>query len=286
MVPAEIIMTDEKNSSDFERRGVEGLTEVLRLQAEALSRISERMAGKHEPQADSPTGMHSHHPHLEPPRDASHLPVLAGDPALGEDSLPVLNSFKKFLDQERRHTRKRMLWALAAFTVVFAVVLTAIVLTGNDRVRELKTGLSQAGTLVEQTRRDANDKMKRIEEQTALAATQNVSQMRKDITRNILWAHSVISSNMSAELTGRDGEMDRMKEKLSELEIANAMLARRVSELDQRLKTLEQPLGGIPMDEAGLSDLTPGSLTNAQPIPLMINSARFGRSFQLRMPQK
>ena len=45
MVPWKKTMTNEKNNPDQDARGVEGLTEVLRLQAEALSRISERMSG-------------------------------------------------------------------------------------------------------------------------------------------------------------------------------------------------------------------------------------------------
>lgn len=280
MVPVEIIMTDEKHNPETEHHGVEGLTEVLRLQAEALSRISERMS----------QGQHSVPPpeHHEPKGDPAHLPVLARDPSLTEESLPVLNSFKKFLDEERQRGRKRMLWGLLGFTVVFSSVLAVIVWMNSERARELKNDIVQTKALSEQTRLASDAELKRLAEQTSQAATQNVSQLRKDITRNILWAHSMIASNMNSELTGRDGELERLKEKLSEVEIENAMLARQVAELGDRLKVLEEARDGRDLAAAdGQPRDAVSAGGQARPAaPMTINSAKFNRSFQLRMPQE
>ncbi len=282
MVPAEIIMTENKQNPDLDR-GMDGLTEVLRLQAEALSRISERMAGH--PGAAEAAGSAAVPPVADPPRGGVHLPVLAGDPTLGEDSLPVLNSFKRFLDEERRRTRKKMIWGLAVFGVVLAVTLTVIVRAGNDRVRELKNDISLAGDQLRKSRVESEEKIKKVEAVATQVAGQTAAQMRKDITRNILWAHSVISSNMTSELSGRDGDMERLKDRVVELEAENAMLSRQLGDLDQRLKIMEATIEVLPFDGAG-SSRTPGVVPGGTPsVPLLINSPKYGRPFQLRMPQ-
>ena len=290
MVPVEIIMTDNKQAGDSDHRGVDGLTEVLRLQAEALSRISERMAGMHGNQTE-PTPV-STPPPVKPGagRASESLPVLARDPVLSEESLPVLNSFKNFLDQERRRGRKRMLWVLFGFTVAFSIVLAIIVWMNLERSRELKADIIQTGARTERVRADADAELKRLSEKAAATATQNVSQMRKDITRNILWAHSVISSNVSSELSGRDSEMERLKDKIATIEVENAMLSRQVTEFGKRLSALEDDARLNNMErENQFQDVV--AATNkrsvaAKETPVTINSAKYGRSFQLRMPQE
>lgn len=287
-------MTDDKNNPGSEQRGVDGLTEVLRLQAEALSRISERMAGSQ----GFPGALPPAEPHrpIEPPRDPGHLPVLAVDPALNEESLPVLNSFKKFLDQERQRARKRMLWVLLGFTLVFSGVLAVIVWMNSERARSLKDDIGRTQAQAERSRQEASQELHRLSEKSTMLATQNVATMRRDLTRNILWAHSVISSNLSSELSDRDSTVERLKEKVSSLEIENAMLSRQMGELDLRLKTLEDNVKEG-AEQAALEarirqQESTATVTNkAQPAPgkttpVLINSAKFGRSFQLRMPQE
>jgi len=289
VVQVEIIMTDNKRSEDSENRGMDGLTEVLRLQAEALSRISERMAGMRGSQPESA-------PIPPPPpvyqglgRESGSLPVLARDPVLSDDSLPVLNTFKNFLEQERRHARKRLLWVLLSFTMIFSGVLSVIVWLNGERSREIKSEIVQTNARAERSRLDSEAELKRLGENMSNTATQNVSQMRKDITRNILWAHSVLASNVSSELSGRDSETERLKEKISSIEIENAMLARQIEELGKRLNALEShDLGGMNRDVLDLEMLlkTNRTATLASPTPVIINSAKYGRSFQLRMPQE
>ncbi len=263
---------------------MDGLTEILRLQAEALSRISERMTDSRGDQAEIPSGFST--PAHEPIRDPGHLPVRAGDPALNEESLPVLNSFKKFLDQERQRSRKRMFWILAGFLIGIFGVLGIIVRTNQERAKALEADIFN-------TRFKAGQEIKQLGEKTTLMATQNANQMRKDITRNVLWAHSVISSNLNVELSGRDSDIDRLKDKLSSLEIENAMVARKVMELEQRLAELEgireKAEIGILENQIRNQDAitaTNRAVSGAKTTPVMINSAKFGRSFQLRIPQE
>lgn len=290
MVPAEIIMTTEKSGMGSESRGMDGLTEVLRLQAEALSRISERMADSRGVHGDASQGLPSS-PH-EQVRDPAHLPVRAGDPALTEESLPVLNSFKKFLDQERRRSRQRMLWVLFGFSAVIAGVLVIIVRLNHDRATALEADIVQAKAKAEQVRSEAGQEIRQMGEKASLMAAQNANQMRKDITRNILWAHSVISSNVNSELSGRDGDLDRLKDKVSSLEIENAMMSRKVMELEQRLGELEEvrEKSEAAMIEGQIREQDAVTASNRpsakETTPVMINSAKFGRSFQLRVPQE
>lgn len=291
-------MTDEKQNPDLDHRSVDGLTEVLRLQAEALSRISERMAGM---RGSSPGAAPLNPPPVTPGREAgdgANLPVLASDPSLDEDSLPVLNSFKKFLDHERRRARKRILWTLLAFTAAFSAVLAAIVWLNTEHVAALKSDIQLEQAVSEKSRKEASSEIRKVSEAAAQSATQNATAMRKDITRNILWAHSVISSNLSSELSGRDTEISELKDKIAALELDNTMLAKQLNELGRRLKAVEDDYRDFlerPPLEADFRDVkapvAPESLNlpaaNAVRVtsPLMINSPRLGRTLQLQVPK-
>ena len=292
-------MTDEKQTPEADHRGVDGLTEVLRLQAEALSRISERMSGlrgnfqKSTP-VNTPPGFAS-----QDSGQGSNLPVLAGDPALNEDSLPILNSFKKFLSEERRRARKRNLWLTLGFTVAFTGVLAAIVWMNSERISAIRTDVVEQMARTEKSRQEAASAIKKVADGAALASVQTATTMRKDITRNILWAHSVISSNLSSELSGRDGEIDQLKDKVAALEIDNTMLTKQLNELGRRVKAVEADYRDFmerPMQESQLRELeaqAAGELGSTNlpaipvrsPSPLTINSAKFGRQFQLQMPK-
>jgi hypothetical protein len=299
VVPAKEIMTDEKHNPEADHRGVDGLTEVLRLQAEALSRISERMSGlrgnfqKTMPM-NPPPGFAS-----QDPGQGLNLPALAGDPALNEDSLPVLNSFKQYLSDERRRARKRNLWLTLGFTVAFSGVLAAIVWLNSERISAIRTDVVEQKARAEKSRQEAAGAIKKVADGVAQASTQTATTLHKDITRNILWAHSVISSNLSSELTGRDVEIDQLKDKVSALEIDNTMLAKQLNELGRRVKAVEADYRDFmerPMQDSQLRDLEAGvaaeaGVTNTPPAllrspsPLTINSAKFGRQFQLQMPK-
>lgn len=283
-------MTTEKNGLGSDSRGMDGLTEVLRLQAEALSRISERMADARGVHGDISQGIPS--PSHEPAREQVHLPARASDPALTEESLPVLNSFKKFLDQERRRSRQRMLWILFGFSIIIAGVLAIIVRVSDERARALESDIVQAKAKAEQARAETGQELRQMGEKASIMAAQNASQMRKDITRNILWAHSMISSNVNSEFSGRDNDIERLKDKVSSLEIENAMVSRKVMELEQRLKELEDVRDKAEMAvlEGQMREQDAIATSNrpaaAGMAPVLINSAKFGRSFQLRVPQE
>ncbi len=302
MVPWKKTMTNEKNNPDQDARGVEGLTEVLRLQAEALSRISERMSGARGASQESGPAKAPAPAQAQPaePQGGAHLPALSRDPALNQDSLPVLNSFKKFLDDERRQSRRRILWMTLGLTVAFSGALAGIVWLNSESVNGVRSNIIQEREKSEKARQSAAAAIKRVETQAAQATAQTASTMRKDITRNILWAHSVISSNVNTELSGRDGEFDRLKEKISVLEVENTMLTRKLNELARRVKSveddyrdfLERPILESQLSEQDAEDAAgAAAVTNVtaelvpRAAPLTINSGHFGRRLRLQVPK-
>ena len=287
-------MTDEKQTPGADHRGVDSLTEVLRLQAEALARISERMSGMRGASTGAPPPPPPSSPRPEP-GDGAHLPALAGDPSLNEESLPVLNSFRKFLDHERRRARKRTLWILLGFTVAFSGVLAVIVWMNSESVSQLSTDIGRANERAERARKSAEEEIRKMEAKAASSAEENAATVRKDVTRNILWAHSVISSNVASKIEGRDEELERLKEKLSSLEIENTLLTRQVNELGRRMRAveadyqdyLERPLLESQLRDQEIKDAaTNHSASFDRVAPLTINSVRFGRSMQLQVPKE
>ncbi len=288
-------MSEDNNNADPDKRGVEGLTEVLRLQAEALSRISERMAGSGFGQSAGKAPPQSQK--KEPSQDGFNLPVLAGDPSLKEESLPVLNSFKQFLEQERRRGRKRLMWGLLGFTVAFSGVLVILIQMNREQELALKTDIQRTSTRLDRSQQMAEAELKKVADKAAQSVANQAATIRTDITRNILWAHSALASNMNSELNGRDGEIERLKEKVSTLEVDNTMLARKVAELVQRVKIIEQDyLDNIErsLTESQISmmpEMVAVPATNLAPVverspSLMINSAKYGRTMQMRVPKE
>lgn len=218
-------MTDDTQKMNSDSKGMENLTEVLRLQAEALARISERMVGMqdHGSMGGAVLGLP---PRLEPA--GSHdLPVLAGDPALSEESMPVLNAFRKFIDAERRRARVRVMWLSFVFVVLLACVLGTVLYLVRSRAEELQTDIQGARRQVTEVRSSTDAELKRMAEAAARLTT--------DINRGFKVAHSNVVSQMGT----RDAEIDKLKETISTLEIDNAMLVGRLKEVLDRTEQLQ-----------------------------------------------
>ncbi len=221
-------MTEELHRTEGGASG--DLNEVLRLQAAALARMSERM-DSHRMAAAKPVAP-------APERHGMHLPVLAADAALTEDSLPVLNAFREFLEQERRRARARILWTSLAFALVFGVTLVAALWLGRERIRELRNDLGATTRRVDDTLQNANAEMRRVSE----AAGRTVSTLKQDIHSTMSQAQSAIASNVTVEMKSRDAQIDLLKEKLSSLEIENAVLVGRLREAEREAEARAQAM--------------------------------------------
>ncbi len=208
------------------------LNEVLRLQAVALARMSERMDAHRTP---GPKPLPS--PPVERPA-GGNLPVLASDAALTEDSLPVLNAFRDFLEQERRRTRARILWVSLSFAVVFGVAAAVVIWMGRERLLELRSDLGSTTRKVDQSLQDANAEMRKVSE----AAGRTVTTIQRDVNATLHKTQSTIASNVAVEMQSRDAELGLLKEKLAALEIENAVLIGRLREADRAAAEAAEPV--------------------------------------------
>jgi hypothetical protein len=279
MVCTETIMTDENRNSGDEIKDSTSLSEVLRLQAVALARMSERMASQQGSEQHSMPAPHQ-------PRQESHLPALAGDPVLSEESLPVLNTFRKFLEAERRRARRRVIWVSVVLGIGFIGVVGVVAWLGRERIAGLKNDLIAASVQADSERRKTEADLRKVAESASATAVA----LKQDLRRNVLSSHSILSSNLNTKLVGRESEMEQLKEKLSSLEIENAMLASQLKELADTSRQLQENYQAW-IQAASAQELAEpveaiptGTVEEAKTLPLVIPSAGPGRAVRLRVP--
>lgn len=221
-------MSDDTQKTQTDTRGMDNLTEVLRLQAETLARISERMAGLQSP---APRGGGLPPPMALPPRrDAGGehgLPALAEDPSLSEESLPVLNAFRKFIEAERHKARVRLVWAALAFVVLLAAVLAAVLYLGRAKAEDLQSAIRATRQQAAEARASAEAEAKKMADTTAL--------LKSDINRGLVAAHSNVVNQMGT----RDAEIDKLRETISNLEMDNAELVGKLKAVIDRTEQLQ-----------------------------------------------
>lgn len=285
-------MTDDKIKAEDGGKGAGSLSEILRLQAVALARMSERMTAHQtgDPGAPSPVPEQR----VADERREAHLPVLASDAALSDESLPVLNTFKKFLEAERRRARRRVVWVSLSLALGFAVALVLLVRVGRERIGDLRRDIGLANTQLKDARTEANEELRRLSTQTETQirrVAESSASQNQDIWRNVVSAQSLLSSNLSSRLGGRDAELDQLREKVSALEIENAMLAGKLKELTDTTSELQENYAALMAREAAvrppskaIQETVPETSVDSRNLPLLINSPGYGRPVQLRVP--
>ncbi len=227
-------MSEETQKTSADKKAVDDLTDVLRLQAEALARISERVAGMQAPQGGGGTLVAL--PPRHEPGGAHNLPVLAGSPALSEESLPVLNAFRQYLDTERRRARIRLVWAAFTFAVLLVAVLSAVLYLGRARADQLTAEIQAARKQAEGVRTSADAGLREAAD---------------SLKRDIAFGLQAARSNAASEIGTRDVEIDKLKDTISSLEVENAMLMGKLRDVAQRTEQLQ---GIYQAQEAGASD--------------------------------
>ncbi len=284
-------MTQQTHRPDDEPAAPD-LNEVLRLQAVALARMSERM-NTHASGAARP---------LPPIQDraGSHLPVLASDMALSEDSMPVLNAFREFLDQERRRTRARILWISLLLVLLFSVSAAVLVWMGRERIQELRADIGTANQKVEASRVSADAEIKKMSE----SAKQSVTALKHDLNSSLTQAQSTMASNLTSKLQRSDAELDLLKDKLSSLEIENAVLVGRLHEALERAEALQlermnvetaaemaamtdedqTKAGGAASEEEMPAVVETNAAAVSGQDPIVIQSPSYNRAFRLKVP--
>ncbi len=275
-------MTEQTQKPDVESTGTD-LNEVLRLQAVALARMSERMNSR-------PAALPSNLPPLRE-HTTSNLPVLASDAALSEDSMPVLSAFREFLELERRRSRVRLMWISLLFAVLFASSVAVLLWMGHERVRELKADIGAANEIVEASRVDANAEIKKL----SATAQQSIEAMKQDLNRSVSSAQVALGSNITVGLKNQDAELDLLKEKLSALEIENAMLVGRLNvTAENEPLNQESPAEDVGVDHAVTGSesvegvINPVEATNVVNStgrdPILIYTPAYNRRVRMRVP--
>ncbi len=276
-------MTESTHKPDGESTASD-LNEVLRLQAVALARMSERM---NTPQSGSVKSL----PPIQE-RHGSHLPVLASDMALSEDSMPVLNAFREYLDQERRRARARILWLSLLFASLFAGTVAVLLWMDRERVQEMRADLGTANKMMEASRENANAEIKKLSE----TANRSVEALKQDLSSSMSMAQLEMGSNLNARLQNRDAELELLKEKLSALEIENAVLLGRLREEADRQN--ERPAVNVEMERDEVVEAPPviedvvGGLVESNTVvlppidkePIVIQKPSYNRQVRMKMP--
>lgn len=283
MVWTEFIMTDNDTRAGEGNKEAGSLSEILRLQAVALARMSERIAGQQEPE---PHPVPAPRPPRTERRHSSddQLPVLASDANLTEEALPVLNTFKKFLEAERRRARRRVLWASLALGSAFLVILGTLAWVGRDRLAELSRALGAADSEARASRMATESELRKV--------SQSAASLKQDLWRTVSSSQSLLSSNLDTKLSGREADVEQLKEKLSALEIENAMLIGRLKELADTTSRLQESYDALSA-RGDTARAAAGQTTNASAmgdtsglrnLPLLIETPGYGRPVNLRVP--
>jgi len=270
-------MSDTPND-DGKRSEIGNLTEILRLQAETLARMTSRMgdaAPQAPPAARLPQGARFSDDDEDDDLATGNnaLPVLARDPSASGESLPVLNTFRKFLADERRRARRRLTVAAVVFSALLIVILTALIWVGRDRLQNmreelsgkqaqlqagLKAGLQEhEGQILEKNRQLTDDKVNQVAAATlryGAALTNQTATTQRELRQ---------------DLDAQGMDLGRAKETVPKLQIENADLGRQLQELRFRTEYLTDMLSNLVTRGAApispMATLAPGTLqvTNA-----------------------
>lgn len=303
-------MSDDNDPRENEQTDQENLAEVIRLQAEALARISSRMTG-HRP-AGAPSGGsgrpparrgESEAPLALPPGGPSALPVLSDDPALSAESLPVLTAFRQFLDAERRRARNRMIQGAVAFTLVLIAVGVTGVLLGRAYVLRMRAEIRTAREAAEKTRVETASELQRVSTLTTnlyVAKSATESELRKvaaattglqlELTNQLQNAQTGLTTQVDAHRR----ELEHLSDMISSLQIENATLINTMRLMADRESA--PPPEAAPEPAASSDTNVPaiaGPLAaEASPKPeaapanpvLLIRSPNLSHSVQMRLP--
>ncbi len=271
--------TDSK--PDSTPGGLTDISQLLQRQAEELSRLSQQLSGTNSAPGTPPGGERPFGAEKPPVQTwplpvktvpvgdhSSHLPILASDPALSADSLPVLDAFREFLEEERRRTRRRMIRLMTAGGLIILGIM-GVVAWGIDRsIRQTRHDLqitqvkaSQLATeqaeQVGQVSLTASNLERRmlVERQkvqsVAMAATNLQKMVEAEKIRN-----DQVRSQTAETMNDQQEEIQRLKEMITTLEIDNALLTGSLKELRGEGDAMEKeaPELALPADEIRLPD--------------------------------
>jgi septal ring factor EnvC (AmiA/AmiB activator) len=171
------------------------------------------------------------------------------------ESLPVLEAFQKFLDVERRKTRRRIMAVSIVFLVLIAAVGGAAVLVGLMLARQMKQDVKgmrdQVAAVRTETRKCQTDV------QNALATfTAETDGLRTEITE----AQASKVSELMAKLSAYNDELEKLTATLQAIEEENRLLKGDVVNLKTGFPAFSNDIRRV------IQELSKGRSTAAPPV--------------------
>lgn len=299
-------MTPSQNDSGKTSQELSELSDMIRRHAEELARLSGSLQGQSEPPPKPSTApfepSNTPPPQQNPLGDASSrsaassptpmtwnrlasdqgLPVLANDLAVNAESLPVLNAFRLFIEEERKQTRRRMI-RLSVFTILGVIIVVGIAAfavfqtisrtrrqVDDVQVQNVKAQREHQVRFQAMATSNSNIEKRLQRDRLSLLAVasvaSNVQMTLQSDHRNL----ALVRSDMAMKLSGQSQELDKLKETIASLEIENALLSGSLKEL---MAVREQPVPPESTDSEKANDETLPALPENSPVDAAANEA-------------
>lgn len=209
------------------------------------------------------------------------------------ESLPVLQTFKAFLETERRHSRNKMLGLMILCLVVLVVSLSAVTasrmtfsrkISGLDtQVADLKKGLGTANSAMDQFEKDAASRIAEL--------TKKAEELDRQV-ENGNQAIEAASASISSTTKDQSDLLDKLGKSVETVEEGNATLEKSRLEMRALLSVVTNDLENTRREMASLRKLVsekepPSAATNKSalpPIDLTITPPGGERPINLRLP--
>ncbi len=147
---------------------------------------------------------------------------LAEAESVSTESLPVLQAFQEFLENERKHARRQVAAITAFFLILFLLVAGAGAFFGYVYIGKMNTEIT---SLHAQLAADTNNKKQTADILTALARrTDDLTSRIDDGDDLIKKATSQINDTVSSSLADKMAEIEEIRKALKTLELENRNL--------------------------------------------------------------
>ncbi len=211
--------------------------------------------------------------------------IRSGDEALDEDSLPVLNAFRQFLDAERRRAKRQMLLLIAGFVVVLASLAGGGGWYIWHVLRRVETGME-------------SDKVRSEEDRLVVISNlQNVARAAVTLKKDVLDTRKT-SAVLQDQVAEQSGELSKLLDTITTLEIQNSKLQRSMRKLDvvreggafrpalEPAMPAEPPALGVDSGVAGaLPPPAVSTLPPVDPAPVSGSPMPGGVPFRMALPR-
>lgn len=145
--------------------------------------------------------------------------IRAGDEALEEDDLPVLNAFRQFLEAERKRARRQLVRLMVLFSIAVLAALAGGVYVVRDWMRQVARGVENEKSRTESIRSES------------FSNIQTVARAAVTLKRDVMEGAKK-SAAVEADLERQRAELARLMDTIVTLEIENAMLQRSVRKIE------------------------------------------------------